>query len=70
MAEDELLDSKAACAFIGGTRPINAATLYRGVKQGIYPRPIHVAPNVSRWRKSELAEALQRRIAMRDQQGA
>ena len=66
MDNDEFLDSKSACAFIGGSRPINAATLYRGVKLGIYPRPVHVAPNVSRWRKSELATAIEKRIAERD----
>jgi predicted DNA-binding transcriptional regulator AlpA len=63
---EELLDAAAACRFIGGSRPINAATLYRGVKAGIYPRPIKVAPNVSRWRKVELEEALAKRIAERD----
>jgi hypothetical protein len=26
----ELLDRTAACEFFGGSRPINAATLYRG----------------------------------------
>jgi hypothetical protein len=26
----ELLDRNAACEFFGGTRPLNAATLYRG----------------------------------------
>ena len=29
--QDELLDVYAACALIGGTKPINAATLYRGI---------------------------------------
>jgi predicted DNA-binding transcriptional regulator AlpA len=64
---DELLDKDAACRFIGGSRPINAATLYRGVKTGIYPRPIKVSPSASRWCKSELIEAIQRRIDARDQ---
>ena len=66
MESEDLLDRDAACRFIGGSRPINAATLYRGVKAGIYPRPIKVAPNVSRWRKSESDEAMAKRIAERD----
>ena len=67
---DEFLDSAAACRLIGGSRPINAATLYRGVKAGIYPRPVKVAPNVSRWRKSELEAAIERRVAQRDSDAA
>ena len=65
MEADEFLDKDAACRFIGGSRPINPARLYRGVKTGIYPQPVKVAPNVSRWRRSELAEAIERRIAAR-----
>jgi predicted DNA-binding transcriptional regulator AlpA len=67
MENDELLDLTGACALIGGCRPINPATLYRGVKSGIYPQPVKVAPNVSRWRRSELDAALNIRIALRDQ---
>jgi hypothetical protein len=37
--DDEWLDISAACAFIGGTRPIHPATLYRGIKAGRYPPP-------------------------------
>jgi predicted DNA-binding transcriptional regulator AlpA len=66
MENDELLDKDAACRLIGGSRPINPATLYRGVKTGIYPRPVKVAPNVSRWRKSEIVSAIEKRIAQRD----
>lgn len=60
-----LLDVEAACRFIGGTNPINAATLYRGIKAGIYPPPVKVAPNVSRWLENELEAALERRMAER-----
>jgi predicted DNA-binding transcriptional regulator AlpA len=49
-----------------GSHPINAATLWRGVKAGIFPRPVKVSPNSNRWRKAELAEALERRAALRD----
>jgi predicted DNA-binding transcriptional regulator AlpA len=66
----DLLDVEAACQLIGGCTPINAATLYRGAKAGIYPKPVRVAPNVSRWIRSELELAIERRIAERDQLSA
>jgi hypothetical protein len=34
MQPPELLDRDAVCRFFGGTRPINPATLYRGVRKG------------------------------------
>lgn len=64
--DDELLDAEAACRFIGGSRPINPATLYRGIRSGIYPKPIKITGTASRWRKSELAAAIERRIGARD----
>jgi predicted DNA-binding transcriptional regulator AlpA len=54
----ELFDRNAACAFFGGTRPINAATLYRGIRRGRYPRPVKVGGS-SRWLRSECEAALQ-----------
>ena len=62
---DELLDLKAACIFFGGTRPLHQSTLYRGIKRGHYPTPIHVGPNTSRWLRSECTAALQSMIAGR-----
>jgi hypothetical protein len=63
----ELMDKDETCRFFGGTnRPINAATLYRGVNSGRYPTPIKVGANSSRWIKSECATALQKIIAERD----
>ena len=62
----DLLDADATCRFFGGSRPINPATLYRGVKAGRYPRPIKVGPGMSRWIKSECEEARQHMIAERD----
>lgn len=63
---DELLDKLAVCKLLGGTRPINPATLYRGIKKGLYPAPIRVAPNTCRWLRSECLSAIQERIAERD----
>ena len=35
---DDLLDLRATCALIGGSRPINPATLYRSIRKGVYPK--------------------------------
>ena len=44
----ELMDKDETCRFFGGiTRPINAATLYRGMQTGRYPKPIKRAWNIS-----------------------
>ena len=66
MQEDELLDVYEACRFIGGSRPINPATLYRGVKAGRYSKPIKLGPILARWRRSELQADIDRMIAERD----
>jgi predicted DNA-binding transcriptional regulator AlpA len=58
----ELLDRNAACEFFGGTRPLNAATLYRGIRRGRYPQPVKVGPGSSRWLRSECEVALQRMV--------
>jgi predicted DNA-binding transcriptional regulator AlpA len=53
----DLLDKQAVCRMFGGTRPINAATLYRGIKQGRYPKQVKVGGS-SRWLRSECESAL------------
>jgi predicted DNA-binding transcriptional regulator AlpA len=56
-----LLDRDATCAFFGGIRPINPATLYRGIRRGHYPRPVKIGSlrGSSRWLRSECEAALQ-----------
>jgi predicted DNA-binding transcriptional regulator AlpA len=54
----DLLDRSAVCQFFGGTRPLNAATLYRGIRKGRYPAPVKVGPGSSRWLRSECEAAL------------
>jgi predicted DNA-binding transcriptional regulator AlpA len=56
--ERELLDRNAACEFFGGTRPINPATLYRGIRKGRFPRPVKVGPGSSRWLREECEAVL------------
>jgi predicted DNA-binding transcriptional regulator AlpA len=55
----QLIDKAEVCRLFGGTKPINASTLYRGIKQGRYPRPVKVGPGSSRWLLSECEDALQ-----------
>jgi predicted DNA-binding transcriptional regulator AlpA len=55
--QTELLDRDAACRC--GTRPINPATLYRGIRKGHFPKPVKVGPGSSRWLRSECEAALQ-----------
>jgi predicted DNA-binding transcriptional regulator AlpA len=51
-----LLDKTSVCAFFGG---INPATLYRGIRQGRFPKPVKVGPGTSRWLRAECEAVLQ-----------
>jgi predicted DNA-binding transcriptional regulator AlpA len=53
----DLLDRHAVCRLLGGSRPINAATLYRNIARGLFPKPIKVAGS-SRWLRTEIEAAL------------
>jgi predicted DNA-binding transcriptional regulator AlpA len=64
---DHLLDRREACAFFGGSKPINPSTLYRGIRQGRYPAPIKVGPGSSRWLREECEAALQAMVEGRAQ---
>jgi hypothetical protein len=66
-ASIELMDKDETCRFFGGLiRPINHATLHRGIKDRRYPAPIKVGPNSSRWIRAECETALAAIIAERD----
>jgi predicted DNA-binding transcriptional regulator AlpA len=54
----DLMDRATVCRYFGGTKPINAATLYRGIRQGRYPSPVKVGPGSSRWLRAECETAL------------
>jgi predicted DNA-binding transcriptional regulator AlpA len=60
-----LLDRREVCRFFGGTRPLNPATLYRGIRRGHFPRPVKVGPGSSRWLRDECETALQAMLARR-----
>jgi predicted DNA-binding transcriptional regulator AlpA len=53
----ELLDRTATCEFFGGTKPLHPATLYRGVRDGRFPKPCKIG-SLSRWLRSECEAAL------------
>jgi predicted DNA-binding transcriptional regulator AlpA len=63
----ELADAQEACRILGGNRPINQATLYRGIKRGFYPKPIKIGPNTNRWVVPELRAVVAARLAARDE---
>jgi predicted DNA-binding transcriptional regulator AlpA len=58
MQPEHLLDRGEVCRYFGGNRPINTATLYRGIRQGRYPKPVKIGGS-SRWLRSECEAALQ-----------
>jgi predicted DNA-binding transcriptional regulator AlpA len=60
----QLLDKSEVCRMFGGNRPLNASTLYRGIKQGRYPKPIHVGGS-SRWLREECEAMLRRMVEAR-----
>lgn len=66
----DLMDRDETCRFFGGNRPINPATLYRGISAGRYPKPIKLGPGNSRWLRSECEEALRQMMAERDGEAA
>ncbi len=61
----DLIDIGAVCVLVGGTKPVNKATVYRGVAAGRLPKPVMVTPNSARWVRSEVLGAIQGAIAAR-----
>jgi predicted DNA-binding transcriptional regulator AlpA len=58
--EDEgFYDIEFVCKFFGGSRPLHAATIHRGITEGRYPRPVRTSPNSNRWVGRELKAARQ-----------
>jgi len=53
----DLLDRREVCRFFGGSRPLNPATLYRGIRKGLFPQPVRVGGS-SRWLRAECETAL------------
>ncbi len=64
--QDENLDEAAVCKLIGGSKPINPSTLWRGVKSGRYSKPFHISDNAVRWKRAEILGDIDRMVAERD----
>jgi len=62
--QPNLLDRREVCTLFGGSRPLNASTLYRGIRKGTFPAPIHVGGS-SRWLREECEAVLQAMIGRR-----
>ena len=61
-----LLTIRDVCRLFGGSsHPIDASTLYRGIKARRYPAPIKIGPGSSRWLRTECEAALAAMIAGR-----
>jgi predicted DNA-binding transcriptional regulator AlpA len=60
----QLLDKAEVCRLFGGTKPINPATLYRGIRKGRYPKPVKVGGS-SRWLRTECELALRSMVEAR-----
>jgi len=58
MQTQHLWDRVEVCRYFGGSKAINPATLYRGIRQGRYPKPVKVGGS-SRWLRTECETALQ-----------
>jgi predicted DNA-binding transcriptional regulator AlpA len=63
--QSELLDKGEVLRLFGGSRPLNASTLYRGIRLGRYPKPVKVGPGSSRWIRSECESVLRSMVEER-----
>ena len=61
---DRLLDVRAVCERLGGSRPLNPATVYRAVAANMLPPPVKFG-RVSRWLESEIDEVINQRAVAR-----
>ena len=57
--DEGLYDMAFVCRFFGGSKPLHPATIYRGIAEGRYPRPVHPSPNTNRWVGRPLKQAKQ-----------
>jgi hypothetical protein len=62
----ELWDIDATRNFFGGTRPLAPSTIYRGIKKGLFPKPVTVGFGSARWIADECRGALKSLMAERE----
>ena len=63
----EFWDKQTVLSFFGGSKPLHPSTLYRGVIDGIFPKPVSITGNTSRWVASECIAAAKAMMAKRDE---
>ena len=54
---EKLLDRRAVQALFGDISP---ATLWRGIKAGYIPKPLHLGPQLRRWSQRQCEDAIER----------
>lgn len=63
----DLVDEDGACRILGGeAHPIHRSTLWRGVREGRYPKPIKISGALVRWKAIELIAVIERAAAARE----
>jgi predicted DNA-binding transcriptional regulator AlpA len=51
----QLLNREETCRYFGNIHP---STLWRGIRQGRFPAPIHIGPQLRRWSRVDCEAAL------------
>lgn len=62
--EHDLLHLAEVRRYFGGTKPLDPATVYRGIRDGRFPAPVKIGGS-SRWLRSECEAARDRLIGLR-----
>jgi predicted DNA-binding transcriptional regulator AlpA len=67
VVDEDLWHIDVVCRFFGGSKPLNAATVYRNIKSGRIPPPIKTGPGSARWIPAECRAARDAMIAERNE---
>jgi predicted DNA-binding transcriptional regulator AlpA len=70
---DDLLNEAQACALLGGRHvPLHRSSFWRGIKLGVYPKPLKMGPGgfTNRWLARELFEVIENASAARSTENA
>ena len=62
MTDPDLIDVNELARMFGG---VSKATIWRGVRDGRFPRPIKLGPYISRWLRREAQTHLEKLLAER-----
>jgi predicted DNA-binding transcriptional regulator AlpA len=59
---EHLMCREDVCRFFGNIHP---STLWRGIRAGRYPAPIHIGPQLRRWSRVACEDALRQMVEAR-----